>query len=94
MDIGINFAKNEYCKSVLVTGGVGFVGSHIAEALLREGVKVVVYDIFNNETTVSAEKLDNAEILRDTAAEFAHLGASVTIVHGDIRDKPKLLGKQ
>lgn len=81
----------EYCKSVLVTGGVGFVGSHIAEALLHLGIKVVVYDIFNSETTVSAEKLENAQVLRRTAEAFANDGASVDIVHGDIRDKDKLM---
>ena len=37
-----------YSKCVLVTGGVGFVGSHVAEALLTEGREVVVYDIFNS----------------------------------------------
>ncbi len=28
----------------LITGGAGFIGSHIAEALCREGVEVVVLD--------------------------------------------------
>jgi len=82
---------NKYCKCVMVTGGVGFVGSHICEALLREGTKVVVYDIFNSETTVSAEKRENATILETTAIEFASSGAHLDIVHGDIRDKSKLL---
>jgi len=81
----------EYCKSVLVTGGVGFVGSHIAEALLRSGTKVVIYDIFNSETTVSAEKREIASILRQAADECKSDGASLDIVHGDIRDKEKLL---
>ena len=59
---------DEYTKCVLVTGAVGFVGSHIAETLLREEhVKVVAYDIFNSETTVSEEKKENAAILKETA---------------------------
>jgi len=81
----------EYSKCVLVTGGVGFVGSHIAEALLKEGRKVVVYDIFNSETTVSSEKQENADILRRTAKKFSSIGANVSIVHGDIRDQPKII---
>ena len=74
-----------------MTGGVGFVGSHIAESLLRTGSKVVVYDIFNSETTQSNKNMENAQVLHHTAYKHAHLGASVTIVNGDVRDKAKLL---
>ena len=90
MPIKENYTE-EYCECVMVTGGVGFVGSHIAEALLREGRKVVVYDIFNSETTSSAEKRENVAILENTAQEFASYGASVTIVNGDIRDQENIL---
>jgi len=87
---GIGYTE-KYCKCVLVTGGVGFVGSHIAEALLKEGRKVVVYDIFNSETTSSAEKFENVTVLQETAEQFASIGASVSIVNGDIRDQKKII---
>ena len=85
-----NFTSG-YAKVVLVTGGVGFVGSHIAKALLTMGMKVVIYDIFNSETTVSAEKQENATILQRTAEEYKDDGAHLCVVHGDIRDKENLV---
>ena len=78
----------EYCQCVLVTGGVGFVGSHVTEALLHEGRKVVVYDIFNAETTTSEEKKENAQMLRELADRIPQ--AQLTIVDGDIRDSNKI----
>ena len=71
---------------VLVTGGCGFVGSHVVEALLREGRNVVVYDMFNSETTTSDEKRENAQTLFKTAGENKSIGARLAIVDGNIRD--------
>ena len=31
-------------KSALITGGAGFIGSHLSERLLRDGVEVRVLD--------------------------------------------------
>lgn len=54
----------------LVTGGAGFIGSHICERLLRDGHRVRVFDNF------SSGKEEN---LRD-------LGGEVETIHADIRD--------
>ncbi len=54
----------------LVTGGAGFIGSHIVRALLERGDKVRILDNF------STGKWDNLDTVR----------ADVEIVEGDIRD--------
>src|SRR5687767_281388 len=50
-------------KRVLVTGGAGFIGSHVAEAYLRRGDEVVVLD------DLSHGKRENVPV----GAEFVHL---------------------
>jgi len=34
-------------KKVLVTGGTGFIGSHLAELLVKKNFKVTVFDRYN-----------------------------------------------
>jgi len=67
-------------KKVLVTGGAGFVPSHVVDAFVAAGAKVTALDNF------SAGKLANLE----------HLGADVEIIDMDIRDRriPKLVRQQ
>ena len=58
----------------LVTGGAGFVGSHLADRLLRDGWHV--------------RALDNLDPLAHAAAERpVHLAPDVELVAGDVRDR-------
>ena len=56
----------------LVTGGAGFIGSHVAERLVGEGHAVRVLD------DLSTGSLDNLAAFRDR----------IDFIHADIRDKP------
>ena len=49
--------------NVLVTGGAGFIGSHVAERLLRDGHNVCVVDEMN-DYYAPALKEENVEILK------------------------------
>jgi len=57
-------------KRVLVTGGAGFIGSHLVESLVRQGAKVRVFDDFS-----SGWRGNLAEVHDD-----------VEIIEGDVRD--------
>lgn len=61
-------------KTILVTGGAGYIGSHTVLQLLEQNFSVVVLDNLINS---SAESLRRVEDLT---------GKSVTFVKGDIRD--------
>jgi UDP-glucuronate 4-epimerase len=67
--------------AVLITGGAGFIGSHLAGRLLAAGRRVVILDNFN-EYYDSQVKRKNIEEIRS-----AHPGADLEIVEGDIRNE-------
>ncbi|HAI73303.1 MAG TPA: UDP-glucose 4-epimerase GalE [Alteromonas australica] len=67
-------------KTILVTGGAGYIGSHTVLQLLEQGYGVVVLDNLSN---ASAESLRRVEALT---------GKSVAFVQGDIRDTAVLDG--
>lgn len=56
---------------VLVTGGAGFIGSHLVERLLRDGHRVVIID---NSSTGSLENL--AAVRHDPRLEIIHARVS------------------
>lgn len=63
-------------KTNLVTGGAGFIGSHLVEALLARGQSVIVLD------DLSTGNLDNLGSVRDHP--------DLELVIGDITDEPQL----
>jgi UDP-glucuronate 4-epimerase len=66
-------------KNVLVTGAAGFIGSHVVEALLRRGDKVVGIDNVNDYYSPK-QKRDNLETIEQNEGDFV-------FVEGDLRDK-------
>ena len=43
---------------VLVTGGLGFIGSHICVELLNNNIKVIVIDNLNNSDLITRTKIE------------------------------------
>jgi UDP-glucuronate 4-epimerase len=64
----------------LVTGGAGFIGSHLVEALLKRGEKIIILDNFNDYYS-PALKERNIAALQELAGE-----KTLNVIQGDIRD--------
>jgi len=62
----------------LVTGGAGFIGSHVCEQLLREGNAVWAFDDLNN--------FYDPQLKRRNLQEIQSLAKSFTFTQGDITD--------
>jgi dTDP-L-rhamnose 4-epimerase len=63
-------------KKILITGGAGFVGSHTADALLRQGHEVRLYD--NLSPQVHSSGIPE------------YLPQDAEFIHGDVRDLAQL----
>src|SRR6188474_2091850 len=65
-------------KHLLVTGGAGFIGSHLTRRLLGRGDRVTVLDDFNDFYDPARKRRNVAPLLGDSAYR---------LVEGDIRDE-------
>lgn len=55
---------------ILVTGGTGYIGSHTAVELIREGYEVVIIDNLANSTTESLNGIEQITGVRPAFEEF------------------------
>jgi len=65
--------------NILVTGGAGFIGSHICRRLLSDGHAVTLIDDFNDYYDPAIKH-----------ANVAAMGGAVRVVEGDIRDRDQV----
>lgn len=61
-------------KNILVTGGAGFIGTHLSRRLLREGFNVRIFDNFSPQIHASSKRLHK------------DISEHVELVMGDVRD--------
>jgi len=64
--------------NILLTGGMGYIGSHAAVVLTEAGHKVVLYDNLSNSKSTVLDRLETIT------------GKRLTFIEGDVRDTPKL----
>jgi UDP-glucuronate 4-epimerase len=64
-------------QNILVTGGAGFIASHLCEALLADGAEITIIDDFNDYYDPAIKE-----------ANIAGFRDRITVVKGDIRDQP------
>lgn len=72
-------------KSILVTGGTGFIGSHTSLNLLENGYRVIILDSFHNSSHVVIDRIK--EILKDKISDVQD---KLIIQKGDIRNEDSL----
>lgn len=70
---------------ILVTGGAGFIGSHLVERLLREGHDVAVVDEFNDFYDPAIKRANLALVKKDIALHEADI-RDESAVHRIVRD--------
>ena len=70
LGVGKGYNKN-VMEKVVVTGGAGFIGSHLAEELVSQGYYVIIVDDFS---TGRQENIDS--LIRQKKSEF--IGGSIT----------------
>lgn len=83
-----------FAKKILVTGGAGFIGSHVAQLLLQRGDSVVIVDNLNDAYDLSikkynlsqVEQCDMSNALRVYIADICDVSAMESIFNQECPD--------
>ena len=79
-------------QKVLVTGGAGFIGSHVVDLLIDKGYRVIIIDNLSNGKTINLNpkaKFYKADITKDISKIIAkekpkiciHLAAQISVIN-------------
>ena len=64
--------------NILLTGGLGYIGSHTAVELCHSGNQIILYDNLSNSTDAVVKKIERIS------------GQKINLVKGDVRDTESL----
>jgi UDP-glucuronate 4-epimerase len=73
-------AMNYYTKRVVLTGGAGFIGSHLAEALLRRGARLTIVDNLDDFYSQAWKRANLEDIRR--VGNFDFVGQDICDIEG------------
>ena len=68
-------------KTILVTGGTGYIGSHTCIALIQKGFRVIIFDSLVNSSIECVNKIKSISEKKDSL-----MYPKIEFIRGDIRN--------
>ncbi|MBA0716025.1 hypothetical protein Golax_014892 [Gossypium laxum] len=80
------FTNGCFTKTILVTGGAGFIGTHIVVQLVNECFKVLIINNLNNSVIEAVDKVKELVVLelsKKLQFNLCHLGLYLQITYNE-----------